>query len=83
MFSAGSEVLATATQFTHNPVHFSQVTIVLPEFWSETECGETIMKPTGNTLYKHPDMLITSSGLQDMEYILSQIQIEVKVWTAK
>ena len=62
MFSAGSEVLQTATQFTHHPVHFSQVTIVLPDFWSESDCGETVMKPTGNTLYKHADMLITSSG---------------------
>ena len=62
MFSAGSRVLHTATQFTNAPVHFSQVTVVVPEFWTDLACNESVTVPTGNTLYKHVDMEISNQG---------------------
>ena len=62
MFSAGSQVLASATQFTQAPVHFSQVTIVLPQMWKDSSCNQTVAIPTGNTLYKHGDIVISGHG---------------------
>ena len=42
-----------------------QVTIVLPHLWSERACGnESLASVTGNTLYKHADLLISSSAGQ-------------------
>ena len=39
-----------------------QVTIVLPQLWSERACGNvSLASVTGNTLYKHADLLISSS----------------------
>ena len=58
MFTAGSLVLHRATNFTGSPVHFSQVTIVTPSWWSDSDCGTSLGTVNGNTLYKHTDILI-------------------------
>ena len=58
MFTAGSLVLQRATNFTASPVHFSQVTIVTPPDWSDSDCEARLGTVNGNTLYKHPDLLI-------------------------
>ena len=80
MFSAGSRVLHSATQFTEAPVHFEQVriiavdisiniityypppgqvTIVVPSLWTERACNTSLGAVTGNTAYKHADILIS------------------------
>ena len=39
------------------------MTIVLPHLWTERDCGNvSLASVTGNTLYKHRDLVITSSG---------------------
>ena len=58
MFTAGSLVLHRATNFTASPVHFSQVTILTPSDWSDSDCEARLGTVNGNTLYKHPDLLI-------------------------
>lgn len=60
MFTEGSLVLHRATNFTASPVHFSQVTIVTPSEWSDRDCGAPLGTVNGNTLYKHPDLVIVS-----------------------
>ena len=77
MFSSGSRVLHSATEFTETPVHFEQVriiavdviriniitlhqvTIVVPSLWTERACNTSLGAVTGNTAYKHADILIS------------------------
>ena len=76
MFSSGSRVLHSATEFPETPVHFEQVriiavdviriniitphqvTIVVPSLWTERACNTSLGAVTGNTAYKHGDILI-------------------------
>ena len=38
------------------------MTIVVPQFWTQEDCKVPVMKPTGNTLFKHADILVTAGG---------------------